>query len=296
MILVVGATGVLGSKVCKELRAKGHQVRAIVRSSSSQESVEKLKNLGAEVVHADLKDPTTIQTACQGVNAVVSTATSVSRPVEGDSFESVDLKGQLDLVTLAKENDVKHFVYLSFPQFGRTFPLQTAKRAVEDALRSGEMDYTILQAPHFQESWLAAPTGINPETNAILTFGGGKGAISWISIDDVCVAVRATLETPEARNRTLKIGGAEALSQEEIILRCEQLAGRPLQREDMPKTQLEAMSSSGDPMMQTFSGLMSVCVEGGCIVDNEEAEKTLGFRPRPLNDYLAQLVASLTTT
>ncbi|QUS55057.1 SDR family oxidoreductase [Pseudovibrio brasiliensis] len=293
MILVVGATGVLGSKTCKELLEKGQQVRAMVRASTNQDSIDALKKLGAEIAVADLKDPASVKTACQGVEAVVSTATSVSRPSESNNFDSVDQQGQLNLVALAKESSVKHFVYISFPEFQGTFPLQSAKRAVEAALRTSGMDYTILQAPHFQESWLVAPTGINPETNAMLTFGGGKGKISWIAIDDVCKAISASLNAPKARNRTLQIGGTEALSQNDIIVRCETLAGRPLKREDMPQEQLDTMFSSGDPMMMTFSGLMSVCVEEGCEVDNSEAEKILGFRPRPIKDHLAQLVASL---
>ncbi|WP_310620044.1 SDR family oxidoreductase [Flexibacterium corallicola] len=293
MILVVGATGVLGSKTCKHLLEKGLQVRAMVRNSSSQETIETLKKLGAEIVVADLKDPVSVKSACKGVAAVVSTATSVSRPSETNSFESVDQQGQLNLVALAQESGVNHFLYISFPEFQGTFPLQSAKRAVEAALRTYGMDYTIIQAPHFQESWLAAPTGINPQTNAMLTFGGGKGKISWISIDDVCEAIGASLKAPEVKNRTLQIGGAEALSQEDIILRCENLAGRTLKREDLPQKQLDIMFSSGDSVMQTFSGLMNVCVKDGCEVDNTEAEKILGFRPRPIEDHLTQLVASL---
>ncbi|WP_128647408.1 SDR family oxidoreductase [Pseudovibrio denitrificans] len=63
MILVVGATGELGSRVCKNLIAKDQSVRAMVRRNSNQEVVETLKTLGAEVVVADLKDPTSLKLA-----------------------------------------------------------------------------------------------------------------------------------------------------------------------------------------------------------------------------------------
>ncbi|WP_164845315.1 SDR family oxidoreductase [Pseudovibrio denitrificans] len=230
------------------------------------------------------------------MDTVVSTATSVSRPSETDTFESVDHQGQINLVTLAKECGVKHFVFVSFPEFQGTFPLQSAKRAVEASLQASGMDYTIIQAPHFQESWLTAPTGINPETNAILTFGGGEGKVSWIAIDDVCEAISTSVKAPEARNRILKVGGPEALSQQDIILLCENLTGKSFKRENIPQEQLDTMSASEDPMMQTFSGLMTVCVNEGCEVDNTEAQQILGFRPRPIKDHLTQLVASLSSS
>lgn len=293
MILVVGATGSLGSEVCKSLAAGGHAVRAMVRADSAPERVELLRRSGAETIVADLTDRKSLDAACEGIRAVVSTATSVSMRREGDSFDRVDQQGQIDLVHAAAAAGVEHFVYVSFPAFPGEFPLQTAKRAVEDTLRAGSMAYTILQPPHFWDVWVAAPIGVNPETGAMRTCGGGAAPISWIAMADVRDAVCASLATPKARNRTLKIGGGEALSQLDIIGRCERLAGRPLLREDTPRAQIDGMAASGNPLLQTLAGLMLVCAEGGCVIDNGEAADLLSFSPRSIDDHLAALVSSL---
>ncbi|MTH97499.1 SDR family oxidoreductase [Roseibium sp. RKSG952] len=293
MILVVGATGTLGSSLCADLLANGHDVRAVVRESSKPESVARLEELGAQTVVADLRNRRSIVAALNGVRVVVSTATSVSSSNESNTFDTVDRNGQLDLLTAAQEQGVEHFIYVSFPPFEGNIPLQEAKRTVERALHAGNLPYTVLQVPYFQESWLAAPLGVNPETGAMQTFGGGSAPISWISIGDVCAAIRASLTSRGARNRTLKVGGKEALSQKEVIARCEKLSGRQIEREDTPKSQLEGMASSSDPLLQTFSGLMKVCGDGGCVIDNSEAEEVLGYRPQPIDDYLAKLAASL---
>ena len=49
MILVAGATGVLGSEIVRRLRARGEKVRAFVRTTSAPEKVELLQQLGAEI-------------------------------------------------------------------------------------------------------------------------------------------------------------------------------------------------------------------------------------------------------
>src|ERR1700674_291547 len=102
MILVVGATGLLGRRVCERLRAEGQAVRALVRRTSNPDKVNVLKSLGCELASGDLKDPPQIQAACQGISAVISTASSTVSRQEGDSIESVDLQGQLALVSAAR--------------------------------------------------------------------------------------------------------------------------------------------------------------------------------------------------
>jgi uncharacterized protein YbjT (DUF2867 family) len=55
MILVAGATGVLGSEIVRRLLARGEKVRAMVRVTSAPEKVERLEKAGIEIVRADLK-------------------------------------------------------------------------------------------------------------------------------------------------------------------------------------------------------------------------------------------------
>ena len=49
MILVVGATGLLGTRVCERLRAEGQPVRALVRRTSNPDKVNALRSLGCEL-------------------------------------------------------------------------------------------------------------------------------------------------------------------------------------------------------------------------------------------------------
>src|ERR1700737_4015167 len=106
MILVVGATGLLGRRVCERLRAEGRPVRALVRRTSNPDKVNALRSLGCELVTGDPKDFPQIQAACQGISALISTASSTLSRQPGASIESVDLQGQLGLANAARSEGV----------------------------------------------------------------------------------------------------------------------------------------------------------------------------------------------
>src|SRR5215469_266588 len=101
MVLVVGATGLVGNEVCQKLRRLGEPVRALVRTTSSTDKIEMLRSSGAELCIGDLKDPQSIAAACRDVDAVISTASSTLTRQQGDTIESVDADGQLNLVAAA---------------------------------------------------------------------------------------------------------------------------------------------------------------------------------------------------
>jgi len=78
LILVAGATGNLGNRVCRELVKRGAAVRAIVRSSTDPEKVEYLKQMGVEVLEIDVNNVDEIAKACVGIDCVVSALAGLS--------------------------------------------------------------------------------------------------------------------------------------------------------------------------------------------------------------------------
>jgi hypothetical protein len=72
IIVVAGATGNLGNRICRELVKRDVVVRAIVRSSTDPEKTAALKNMGVEVLEADLNSVDEIALACKGAASVVS--------------------------------------------------------------------------------------------------------------------------------------------------------------------------------------------------------------------------------
>ncbi len=286
--LVVGATGILGGEICKELMAKGRAVRAMVRTTSAPEKVAALEAAGAQTVVGDLKHPATLNAACAGVDTVISTASSTLSRAEGDDIESVDRQGQLNLVAAVKQSGVGRFVFVSFPPDESAFPLQDAKRAVEAAIVASGVPYTILHPTHFREVWLSAALGFEPENAKARVFGDGVGAISWISLFDVARAVVASVGNAKAANRVIRLGGPEALSLAEVVARFEKACGKDFDREVVPAGDLEGMLAGEDALTKSFAALMMICARHGCAIDNAEARDVLGFDPSPIEEYISQ--------
>jgi len=142
MVFVVGATGLVGSEVCERLARRGEKVRALVRGTSSKERTAALQSCGVELRVGDLRDPGSIAPACRGVNAVISTASSISSHQDGDSIESVDAAGQLNLANTAKSCNVERFLFVSFRRSrAMSFPLGDAKRSGRESDQEPELHH-----------------------------------------------------------------------------------------------------------------------------------------------------------
>jgi uncharacterized protein YbjT (DUF2867 family) len=262
MILVVGATGLVGSEVCQRLIRRGEKVRAFIRQTSSPEKVEALRSSGAELCVGDLKDPLSIASACRGVDAVISTASSTLTRQPGDSIESVDVAGQLNLVNAAKDAGVERFLFVSFRRPpGLSFPLGEAKQQVEIAIES--LNYTVIQASWFMEVWLSPALGFDYANATARIYGPGTSPVSWVSFRDVAEICAIALRHPAAGRRTIEFGGPDALTPLEVVARFERIGGRPFRLEHVPEAVLRAQfEGATDSLQKSFAALMLGCLHG----------------------------------
>jgi NADH dehydrogenase len=292
MNLIVGATGTLGSEICRLLSAQGASTRALVRGTSSPDRVGQLKRGGAQLVTGDLKDSASLQNACHGVDAVISTASSTHARQVGDSLDSVDRQGQLNLIDAAERAGAKHFVLISFPDAVIDFPLQRAKRAVEDRLRRSRVTHTILQPTFFMEVWLSPPLGFDPANGKAQIYGTGQNRISWISFRDVARFAVASLTSPPALNATVQLGGPDALSPLEVVGLAGQLTRKQIAVQHVPEEALRAQhgAADADPMQQTFAGLMLYYARGD-VIDMTDAHRMFSVPPlKSVREYLQESV------
>jgi uncharacterized protein YbjT (DUF2867 family) len=271
MNVIVGATGLLGNQICTLLADRGKPVKALVRATSNPDKVTHLHNIGAEIVRGDLKDPPSLATACRDAHTVISTASSTLSRQEGDSIESVDREGQLHLVEAAEAAGVRHFVLISFPNAGIDFPLQSAKRAVEERLRRSRMTHTILQPTFFMEVWLSPALGFDAANGSAQIYGDGHNKVSWISFHDVARFAVAALDNPRATNATVKLGGPEALSPLEVVQAVEASTGKPMNVQHVRADALRAQyNDATDSLQRSFAALMLYCASGD-VIDMTEA-------------------------
>jgi NADH dehydrogenase len=266
MNLIVGATGLLGGEICHLLRARGSRVRALIRPTADAGRLARLRDHGAEFVPGDLKDRASLDAACHGAGTVITTASAMLSRQPGDSIETVDRRGQLDLIDAAEAAGVRHFVLVSFAPFALDFPLQSAKRDVEARLQQSRMAYTILQPTCFDEVWLSPALGFDLPNAAVQIYGGGHHRISWISAHDVARFAVAALDTPRALNAVIRLGGPEALSPLDVVQLAERITGRRFAVQQIPESGLRAKyESATDPMEKSFAALMLYYAAGDVI-------------------------------
>lgn len=285
-ILVVGATGFLGTEICRRLADKGMPPRALVREASDSARVDALRALGAEIVIGDLRDRESLDRACAGVDVVFSTATSIIR--EGE-ISAVDGQGQLNLVDAAREASVTRFVYISFEELGTGAPLEQAKRAVEERLRESGITYTILRAGLFHETWLTPATGFDAANGTVNVYGSGEAELSWIAVADVATAAVNSLEEPATEKATIPIAG-ERLSYNNVVAVFEEVTGQPITVQQVPAEALAAQrDASSDEREQSFAGLMLGVAAGSPPGEGEAWLRRLGVNhPVTVRDAAAR--------
>src|SRR5215469_14801099 len=134
MILLVGASGRLGSVVAELLLAQGKALRAMTRTPLN---LTHLKRQGAEVVRGDLRDPASLLLACQGVEQVVAVAHALNG--KGDNNpHTVDEEGNRRLIDMAKAAGIHHFIFVSILGVSPDAPLEffRIKHRTEEYLRA----------------------------------------------------------------------------------------------------------------------------------------------------------------
>lgn len=261
-VLVAGATGYLGSEICRQLISKNKNVKGLVRATSDSNKVAHLKELGVETIEGDLKDKNSLENALHGISAIISTVSSTLSRQEGDSIQTVDDEGQTNLIDSAVRAGVSQFVYISFCELGEC-PLQTAKRKVEKHLTESGMNYTILQPTYFMEVWLSPVLGFDYPNAKASIYGEGKNKVSWIAIKDVASFAVAALDNPAAKNRIIELGGPEALSPLEVVNIFEATKGKKFELQFVPEEAIRAQRDGAqDPLSKSFATLTLGVVNG----------------------------------
>jgi uncharacterized protein YbjT (DUF2867 family) len=288
VILVVGATGTLGFEICRRLRAVEKPVRALVRSTSEPARKDALTKLGAELVEGDLKDRASLERACRGATAVITTPTAIMSHNQADTFESVDLRGQTDLIDAARAAQVGHFVFVSVSgNIGNEGgnPLIDAKRAVEKHLQQSGLTYTILRPTFFMEIWLSPHLGFDLQNAKARIYGSGQSKMSYISLHDVAEFAVQPLTNPLARNAVIELGGPEALTQLKVVGIFEEITGRKFQLEFVPEEQLVAgKAAATNPVERTFADLTLAAARGDSI-DMGDVLKRFPIELKSVREY-----------
>jgi NADH dehydrogenase len=258
MILIVGASGALGTIVARRLLEEGEAVRGMSRTP--QAKLAGLKEAEAEVLPGDLRDPASLRRACEGANKVVATAHSIFG--RGDErSELVDDKGHRDLIDAAKEAGVQQFIYISLIGASPDHPsaFLRYKYNVEQYLRASGLPYTIIRASAFMWFHVHALIG-QPilETGQARLFGKGESLRNFVDESNVADCVLLALQDPDLHGQTIEIGGPENLATVDLVALYERLSGCEAKVSHVPRAALRVLSPLLRPFHPGLSQVMAL--------------------------------------
>ena len=116
--LVTGGAGFIGSNLVEAILKLGCEVRVLDNFSTGKREniVEFLDNENFELIEGDIRNLEDCQKACEGVAYVLHQAAwgSVPRSLEFPVlYNEINVKGHLNMMQAARENNIKKFVYAS---------------------------------------------------------------------------------------------------------------------------------------------------------------------------------------
>jgi len=114
-VLVTGANGHLGFHIVSELVKRGYDVRASLRDINNPRKTNKLKDLGVEIVYADLLDRASLVKAMQGCDGLFQVAAGF-KVHSNDMMQDVwrpAMDGTENALRAAHESGIKKVIYTS---------------------------------------------------------------------------------------------------------------------------------------------------------------------------------------
>jgi NADH dehydrogenase len=226
-VLVTGGTGFVGPKVVHALRAREHDVRALVRRPERERT---LRAWGCELVAGDMTDLDSLNRAVEGCDAVVHLV-SIIRGSRED-FGRVMVRGTYDLVSVSRRAGVGRFVLMSALGTNERnrdlVPYFRAKWEMERAVHESGLEYVTMR-PSFVFGrdggvlpMLLRQVRLSPLTPVV---GRGSERLQPIWVDDVAACFAQSVVLPEAANRTFELGGPDVVTWNRFYDRARKVLG-----------------------------------------------------------------------
>ncbi|RWD69813.1 NmrA family NAD(P)-binding protein [Mesorhizobium sp.] len=254
-VLLIGATGRMGSHFVDALCAKGHEVAALVRASQEAAGPRRaqrlavMKDKGIDVVTGELADQDLLDRLAAGVDAIISCVDH--RPDH--------LQAQANLAVAASRSDrVCRIVPSQFGIDSRLYGKARVehgdvKRAMQEAFVTSGKPVTFVHTNGLAGEWVGSlgQLGLtSPPESAVEIYGNGAVPFSTVAPEDVAALVTEALFDDRAAGRHVAIIPPDnLLTQEQLVSAWEERTGRSLRRITVSPAALDARieALAGDP-------------------------------------------------
>jgi len=251
--LVTGASGFTGSYLCKALKDKGYNVKALVRKNSNRQALE---SLDLEFIEADLAKPSSLKGKIKDIDIIFHIAALYRQEgVSKDMFTRVNLEGTRALLDEAVSAKVKRFVHCSTVGVQGEISNPPAKEDAPykpgDHYQISKLEGERLALSYFKEKKIdgvvVRPVGIyGPgDTRFLKLFrhiykgnfkmiGTGNVLYHLTFVEDLVRGIILAGETPAASGQIYTIGGNEYLPLSQLVEMIAKILDKPVSKIHIP--------------------------------------------------------------
>jgi NADH dehydrogenase len=281
----------VGNEVVKELLARGHEVRALVRPGSER----KIKAEAVELAFGDVLDKGAVAQAAQGCDALIHLVGIIREfPRRGITFEALHVQATMNAVDAARAAGARR--YLQMSALGARHepgdPYHTTNFRADEYVRASGLTYTIFRpsviyGPHDQSiNLLARQLRACP---ILPVMGGGLYQMQPVPVTTVAQAFALALELPKTENRVYEVGGPAPLTFNEIIDTLAAVLRRKVYKVHLPvwPVRLAAWLFGGFAWFPLTTGQIRMLLEGNTC-DAAAFYQDFGLSPVSFYDGLAK--------
>jgi len=268
-ILVLGATGNIGSQVVQQLAATGANTRAAVRSLSKADA---LKAANVSFVEMDVNKPETVEAAFVGVEKVF-----LLTPPFPNMAEII-----ANLVEAAKQAGVKYIVKQSGLGTGtKPAMLLGWHHEGEKTIEASGIPFTFLRPNSFMQNY-SNTSGRTIKSQSAFFKPMGDAKVSLVDVRDIAAVAVAALTQSGHEGKAYDITGSEALSNQEIAEIISNVVGRKINYVDVSDDQAsQGMKAAGMPevLVDAFIELNRIQRDGHASAVSPVVEQVTGKKP-----------------
>ncbi|TDH29054.1 NmrA/HSCARG family protein [Segetibacter sp. 3557_3] len=265
-IFVTGGTGNQGGAVAKSLLSQGFSVKVLTRDPSSA-AAQKLKSLGASIIHGDLNKPDSFSKHVDDVDGIFS----VQNFKEGSDKE---VKQGTVLADLAEHYAVNHFVYTSYSGADTKtgVPHWDSKHQLETYIKDLHIPYTILRPASLMENFLLPQVKNRILKGKLVSPINKEIRQQYISSYDVGQVTTTIFSEPEQyRGRTIPLAANE-MDNEQVAELFSGVLGKKIRYQKLPG--LITRFVMGKDLYAMFKWINT---NGGIMIkDVDDAQKEFG--------------------
>ena len=279
-VLMVGATGRHAHWVLHELKKRAVEVRALVRN---EERAQLARRNGAdEVAIGDLMEAGSLAEAVTGVEGVFHI---------GPAHAAAEADMGLAMVDAARAAGVRKFVFsgVIHPSIS-AMTNHAAKLAVEQALYSSELDFTVLQPARFMQNFEQSWNDIVEHDRLVQPYSLSSKLCS-VDYRDVAEVAAMAMTGAELSYGTFELCAPGMQDTYDTAAILSEVLGRPISAVQIPLDQFASQLPEGS-FRDGMTRMMAHYDRHGLPGGNPLVLKAiLGREPRSLKDYFRELAS-----